>query len=79
MTTGNVLYLSGMNSFSSLSMILGRAYQLLLMKQNVDMYCNYYLSKNPDKCASLPDEILNKQLLPGICQVSFVLSLTLAL
>ncbi|XP_015765754.1 PREDICTED: neurofibromin-like [Acropora digitifera] len=24
--------------------------------------------QNPDKCASLPDEILNKQLLPGICQ-----------
>lgn len=39
------------------------------------MHWIYYLFKNPDKCASLPDEILNKQLLPGICQVSFALSL----
>lgn len=31
---------------------------------------NFFL-QNPDKCAALPDEVLNKRLLPAICQVFF--------
>ena len=28
-----------------------------------------YFRQNPDRCAALPDEVLNKRLLPAICQV----------